>query len=93
MTSQVITIIWRHRGFDLQWYGSDGANHFGSGCMKGYEIDENMRLADLPMTVWHAALTEAMHWAYEPTQTPPNGWRVAQAHELELCEPMDRLED
>lgn len=33
-------------------------------------------LAGFLFASWHAALTLAMHWAYDPTQAPPDGWEL-----------------
>lgn len=38
-------------------------------------------LAGYSFAKWHAALTEAMHWAYASTSPPPEGWRIAFATE------------
>lgn len=78
------TIVWSHRGFVIQWMTSDGSADFTSGPMKGVDDDFPMR-GGLPLGLWHSALTDAMHWAYEPSQTPPAGWRDATSEELELC--------
>lgn len=89
----IATIIWSHRGFPMQWAASDGKDHWAKGFMKGYELDDCWRLGGVSMNVWHAALTDAMHWAYEPLSQPPQGWHVAQPHELALCVPGDDGDD
>ena len=31
-------------------------------------------LVGIPFARWHAALVDAMHWAYTPDSKPPRGW-------------------
>ncbi len=78
------TIVWCHRGFPIQWFASDGKNYFENDAIQGVEDDFPFR-GGLPLTIWHSALTEAMHWAYNPEQDPPDGWRDATSDELLLC--------
>lgn len=68
-------IIWFYRGQALQWVRSPD---YRAGFMKGCQDITQ----DLPLTVWHAALVDAMHWAYDHTQHPPKGWLRATADDL-----------
>lgn len=73
-------IIWFYRGQALQWVR---APDYRSGVMKGCQpiID------DLSLFTWHAALVDAMHWAYDPYQDPPKGWLRATPDDLLNIEP------
>jgi len=36
--------------------------------------DDTMSLGPHPFWQWHRALTDAMHWGYNPETAPPVGW-------------------
>lgn len=71
-------IVWLHRGFPIQWCRSPD---FDTGPMNGIEYDFPF-MGGLPLETWHAALVDAMHWAYDPRNDPPTGWRIATKDEL-----------
>jgi hypothetical protein len=65
-------IVWP-RGEPLMWAQ-------GPDWDRGFFVEEpgaGDHLAGIPFSTWHAALTDAMHWAYEPENRPPSGWRLA----------------
>lgn len=76
-------IVWLYRGFPIQWARGP---LWGEGPMLGVEDDGCFR-AGLPLGKWHAALVDAMHWHYDPTEKPPHGWRLATAEDMQNLGP------
>lgn len=66
-------IVWPNDGEPLMWAKAPEWE-------SGFFVDAPWagdHLAGIPFARWHAALTEAMHWAYTPEHKPPAGWRIA----------------
>lgn len=75
-------IIWFYRGQALQWVR---APDYRSGVMRGCESIVD----DLQWRGAYRAKVDAMHWAYNPDQDPPNGWLRATPDDLLNMEPRD----
>lgn len=82
-------IVWLYRGFPIQWACGPS---WGEGPMVGIDDDGIFR-AGLPLGKWHAALVDAMHWHYDPTDTPPDGWRFATPDDLLNLGPNTQIQE
>jgi hypothetical protein len=47
-----------------------------------HEDDRPMSRGGVSLFVYHPQIIEAMNWAYDPSQPPPPGWRLATPEEL-----------
>lgn len=77
-----IVICWPADGLPLMWAAADGLDLWST----GFFVDQDGAGAPLgPFSFhrWHSAFTDAMHWAYEPSNPPPRGWRHASGAEFQ----------
>jgi len=82
VTAAKVVIVWPgHPHESLLWLSSDGGDS-RNGCMDGTEAGAGESLGGYRFGTWHAALVDAMHWAYTPEARPPTGWRLAFPSEL-----------
>jgi len=76
---RVVRILWPGHAIDpVMWAEADGLKHWDTGFVQGFDQPgHGNACGPYSFRQWHGALTDAMHWAYQPHESVPKGWRLA----------------
>lgn len=70
-------IVWPADGDPAMWAEADGGGHWDIGFYGALDGEPaaGQALGGHEFALWHAAMVEAMHWAYRPESQAPEGWK------------------